>query len=247
MDSGNLIPRIIHYCWFGNKEKPKEVLKYIESWKKNLPDFEIIEWNESNFPVNDLAYTAEAYKMKKYAFVSDVARLYALNEYGGVYFDTDIEVIKDFSSYLDAEIVLASESEKLLMTGFMAGTKDNDVWKSLLKEYENRKFILDGGKNNCVANTVYLTEYMKSKGLEAGKLRQTLDGGNIEIYPNTVFGAFNADTSEFEMNDETVLVHHCMATWLSAKGRAVLKTKKFLAKVGGKWYQKLRLYIRNKK
>lgn len=222
------------------------MLRYIESWKKQLPDFEIIEWNESNFPIEQLKYTAEAFKLGKYAFVSDVARLYALNTYGGIYLDTDIEIIKDLSEYLNSELIFAFESENLLMTGFMAGTKNNKVWDDLFNEYEHRKFILEDGKQNCVANTVYLTDYMKRKGLKTKSPRQSLESGTIQIYPNTVFGAFNADTSEFEITDKTVLVHHCMASWLSPKARIILKIKRILAKLGGKWYQRLRIYIKGK-
>ena len=82
------IPKIIHYCWFGNNDKPDKIKSYINSWKIHMPDFEVIEWNESNFDVNKLEYTKEAYNMKKYAFVSDVARIEALYKYGGIYFDT---------------------------------------------------------------------------------------------------------------------------------------------------------------
>ena len=95
-----MIPKIIHYCWFGRKPKPQKVLEYIETWKKFFPDFEMKEWNEDNFDVNMMPYTKEAYYAKKYAFVSDVARLYALVHEGGIYFDTDIRVVKRFSDEL---------------------------------------------------------------------------------------------------------------------------------------------------
>ena len=95
-----MIPKIIHYCWFGGKPKPQKVIEYIETWKKFCPDYEIKEWNEDNFDVNMMPYTREAYKMKRFAFVSDVCRMYALAKFGGIYFDTDIEVKRSFDKLL---------------------------------------------------------------------------------------------------------------------------------------------------
>lgn len=95
-----MIPKIIHYCWFGGKEKPESAQKCIRSWKKFFPDYEIKEWNESNFDVNMIPYTKAAYEAKKYAFVSDFARFWVLYHYGGVYFDTDVEVIRNMDDLL---------------------------------------------------------------------------------------------------------------------------------------------------
>ena len=93
----NKIPKIIHYCWFGKKEKPEIVKKCINSWTDKLKEYEIIEWNEDNFEMNSNRFITEAYRLGKYAFVSDYVRLYALYEYGGIYLDTDVEIYKEFS------------------------------------------------------------------------------------------------------------------------------------------------------
>ena len=111
-----MIPKIIHYCWFGGLDKPEKVQKYIDGWKNILPGYQIIEWNEKNFSIDYCRYTEEAYQRRKYAFVSDVARLYALKTYGGVYLDTDVEILKDFTSELDASEIFSFESDTLLMT-----------------------------------------------------------------------------------------------------------------------------------
>ena len=103
-----MIPKIIHYCWFGGNPKPQKVLECIETWKKYLPDFKIMEWNESNFDYRKIKYTREAYAVKKYAFVSDVARLYALYEFGGVYFDTDICAVKKIDKAQNATFISIS-------------------------------------------------------------------------------------------------------------------------------------------
>lgn len=104
-----MIPKIIHYCWFGRKEKPQQVVRFIEGWKQKLPNYTIKEWNEDNFDVNSCDFTREAYIHKKYAFVSDVARLYALFVEGGIYMDTDVEVIKSFDDLLHESFLIGYE------------------------------------------------------------------------------------------------------------------------------------------
>lgn len=126
-----MIPKIIHYCWFGRKPKPQKVLEYIETWKKFFPDFEMKEWNEDNFDVNMMPYTKEAYYAKKYAFVSDVARLYALVHEGGIYFDTDIRVVKRFSDeLLNSHGFLGFEHDVLITTGVMACEAECPILKT---------------------------------------------------------------------------------------------------------------------
>lgn len=241
-----MIPHIIHYCWFGNSKKPGNVMQYINKWKGLFPDYQFIEWNEKNFPVDFCNYTKEAYALKKYAFVSDVARLYGLYNYGGIYLDTDVEVLKRFDDHIDkARMVFSLESDSLLMTGFMAGEKESDVFKALLGEYSNRRFIKKDGTLNTTANTVYLTEYMKNIGMAFDKQYQVI-GEGIHIYDHTVFGAFNADTSTFDVNEDTVLIHHCLASWENLKERTILKIKKFLANNAGGVYQMLRLAKKKK-
>ena len=140
-----MIPKIIHYCWFGRTEKPKEVLEYIETWKQNLPDFEIREWNEDNFDVNIIPYTQEAYEAKKYAFVSDYARFWILYHHGGLYFDTDVEVIKDMDDIIARGSFMGREAGAFMMDsgnavapglgiGVVSGLS---LYKRLLEKYEN--------------------------------------------------------------------------------------------------------------
>lgn len=237
-----MIPHIIHYCWFGRQQKPKVINNYIEGWKKLLPDYQFVEWNEDNFPIDFCKYTQEAYKLKKYAFVSDVARLYALCYYGGVYLDTDVELIKRFDDYLDkAKMIFSMESKTLLMTGFMAGEKECDIFKILLDEYEQRNFVNADGSLNCVANTVYLTNLMKKCGLTFEKKDQIIRD-NIYIYNHKIFGAFNADTSTYDITDKTVLIHHCFASWKSRRYRIGHSLKIWLAENTGGLYEKMRRF-----
>lgn len=128
-----MIPKIIHYCWFGRKEKPLSVLKYIETWKRHFPDYDIKEWNENNFDVYQLSFTKEAYFAKKYAFVSDVCRLYALYTEGGIYFDTDIIALKRFpEDILSHKAFAGFEHEIYIGTGIIGSEKNNVIIKQLL-------------------------------------------------------------------------------------------------------------------
>ena len=128
-----MIPKVIHYCWFGGNHKSELINKCIESWKKYCPGYEIIEWNESNFDINICEYTKQAYDAKKYAFVSDVARLYIIYNYGGIYLDTDIELIRDFGDLLNYDAWFNWETERFIATslGFCA-QKGNEIVKFLL-------------------------------------------------------------------------------------------------------------------
>ena len=238
------IPKIIHYCWFGRAEKGERIQSYIKGWKKILPDYQIIEWNEDNFDINCNTYVKEAYEHRKYAFVSDVARVYALNEYGGIYLDTDVEIRQSLTPFLNHKMILAYESESLLMTGFMAASKKNPNIKQLLDSYEHRKFVQQDGTLNMTANTVYLTNMMKEKGLSYSADIQVLNDGTA-IYPLNIFGAFDADNSSFVITPETVLVHWCMASWSNTSFRILFRMKRMLSSIlGRRRYEKIRLWLK---
>ena len=160
------IPKIIHYCWFGGNEKPSKIKKCIESWKKFMPEFDIIEWNESNFDINALQYTKQAYEMKKYAFVSDVARLKALSMYGGIYFDTDVEVFKNFTQLLDERCILGFEEEEYIATSMMAAEPNNTLINRFLKIYDNIPFLDEEGNIIEGTNVSKLTDLLVEKGLK---------------------------------------------------------------------------------
>lgn len=136
----NKIPKIIHYCWFGGGEKSEIIIKCIDSWKKYCPQYKIIEWNESNYDVNKNDYLKKTYEAKKWAFVSDYARLDVLEQYGGIYLDTDVEIFCDdpFEKYLDNDGVMVFANERVINSGLMyMCTKNNKVCKEMLEAYKN--------------------------------------------------------------------------------------------------------------
>lgn len=198
-----MIPKIIHYCWFGGKPKPKEVLQYIETWKKHLPEFKIMEWNESNFSYEKFKFTYEAYKVKKYAYVSDVCRLHALYNYGGLYFDTDIEVVGPFDKYLNLSSFVGFEVAGLLGTGVIGAEKNAKWIKIFLDQYNKREFVSKYGVMNLEPNTKILTELMP----------QIPKDDRPSIFPVDVFCAKNWKTHEVMQTEETVSIHHYRASW----------------------------------
>ena len=208
------IPKIIHYCWFGGNEKPSKIKKCIESWKKFMPEFEIIEWNESNFDINALQYTKQAYEMKKYAFVSDVARLKALSMYGGIYFDTDVEVFKNFTPLLDEQCILGFEEEEYIATSMMAVEPNHKLINKFLKIYDNipfldkKRIIIEG------TNVSKLTDLLVEKGLKRENIYQKLDD-NISIYPKEYFSPYVYPYGIYQITDNSYCVHHFFVSWQS--------------------------------
>lgn len=208
-----MIPKIIHYCWFGGNDKLESVMKCIESWKKYLPDYEIMEWNESNFNIKKAnQYVREAYDNKKWAFVTDYVRLIALYENGGIYFDTDVEVFKSFDSLLSEKAFFGFESKDYLCTAVIACEKGNSFIKKFIDSYENRKFILsDGSFDTATTNVVSVTLMLLSKGLRPNGKMQIVD--DVTIYPQYYFSSNNLINVFHKYNHRIFSYHHCQASW----------------------------------
>lgn len=206
-----MIPKIIHYCWFGRKPKPQKVLEYIETWKKFFPDFEMKEWNEDNFDVNMMPYTKEAYYAKKYAFVSDVARLYALVHEGGIYFDTDIRVVKRFSDeLLNSHGFLGFEHDVLITTGVMACEAECPILKTFLDDYNKRRFFKNLFFDDST-NVSYLTALMNKKGVILNNTEQVID--NLIILPQIYLCANDRRTHKIYADGKTYAIHEFSYTW----------------------------------
>lgn len=237
----NKIQKIIHYCWFGKGKKSKLMKKCMKTWSKYFPDYKIIEWNEENFDINQNEYVKEAYKNKKYAFVSDYARLYALYNYGGIYFDTDIEVMKEFDDIINDRDIYAFEKKDLIMTGVMIARKKSRIIEKFIKVYDNLKFVNKDGTFNLVPNTYRLTEILKEYGLICNNKKQTLENNVADIYPIEYFCAYDMDNSHFIPTENTYTIHHYDGSWTSGKEKVLKFIKRSLSKIiGRKLYDKIR-------
>lgn len=230
-----MIPRIIHYCWFGRSELTSLAKKCIASWKKHMPDCEIVEWNEDNFDINMIQYTKEAYENKKYAFVSDFARFYILKNYGGIYMDVDVELIKPLDDLLYNKSFLGFERIGKVNPGLICASEPNtEFLNNMVEIYKNLKFINEDGSLNLTTIVEYTSDYLRSKGLENRNEKQVISG--VTIYPIDYFCPIHMTTNELIITNNTYSIHHFAASWLSPWGK-FKKTVRGL--VGAKFYNRL--------
>ncbi|MEO2075952.1 MAG: glycosyltransferase [Bacillus sp. (in: firmicutes)] len=208
------IPKIIHYCWFGKKAYNDLTIKCIESWKKYLPDYELIEWNEDNFDIDTNRYVREAYDSKKFAFVTDYVRLFVLNKFGGIYMDTDIEILKNFDGLLDHSAFTGFEDKDTLQTAIMGSKKENEWVKSLLEYYETRNFINKDGFFDLTTNVSIITNitYHKYNITLNNKLQEI--EGILTIYPKDYFCPKNFYTEKISLTKNTFTIHHFNGSWI---------------------------------
>lgn len=218
-----MIPKIIHYCWFGRGPLPELAQKCIASWKKYLPGYEIKEWNEDNFDVNIIPYTAEAYKAKKYAFVSDYARFWILYQYGGIYFDTDVEVIRPIDDIVERGNFMGFETEPKLQVkadaseasvnpGLGMGVAPGlGIIKKMLDFYEGRHFEFIPGGIGQLTIVHIATEVLLKAGLEQQHGIQQVN--DIWIYPAEYFCPINLKTGRIHVKPNTRTIHHYAGTW----------------------------------
>ena len=217
-----MIPKIIHYCWFGGKPLPKSAEKCIASWKKYLPDYEIKRWDESNFDVNAIPYTREAYAACKYAFVSDYARFWILYHYGGVYFDTDVEVIRPIDDIINRGGFLGVESNRNGIytvnpgLGF-AATQGTAVIGEMMNLYSTFHFINTDGASDLKNIVEITTDYLSSKGLQ--NTDEIQDCFGFTIYPKDYFCPIDYDTRELKITENTRTIHHYAESWVPRSTR----------------------------
>lgn len=228
-----MIPKIIHYCWFGGNPLPESAKKCIASWRKFLPGYEIKEWNESNFDVNSIKYTREAFKLKKYAFVSDYARMWILYNYGGLYFDTDVELIKPIDdiiargNFMGREAQMDDKDHWMDMPDYdkipgygpgvnpgvgLGMSAQHPLLKEILKWYSSQHFVSRCGKIITPTIVEIVSEILKSKPftrMENGII--FID--NVYIYPSEYFSPKNFANDKVTLTDNTRSIHHFALTW----------------------------------
>lgn len=219
----NEIPHIIHYCWFGGKPIPAQYEVYLQTWIKAFPDYKIIKWDENNFPIDHYDYAKEAMQVGKMAFVSDVARIHALYEYGGIYFDTDVEVLKNFSELLKGQrAVLGTEDEgKTIGTGFMAFVPHHGICAKMLDYYRNNSFL---EQDSTMSNTQILARLLRND-YNINPLEKIQRFSDVVIYPSRYFTAYNGVKGRIEVTQDTYCIHHFGASWLSPTRRLKDKIK----------------------
>lgn len=220
------IPKIIHYCWFGGKPLPDSAKKCIDSWKKYFPDYEIKQWNESNFDINLCNYTKEAYEREKYAFLSDVVRLFVIERFGGIYFDTDVEVISDYDDILKKGAFFGLESTGKLATGLGFGAeKNNWLVKAILDDYSNKHFVKNGREDATPCPITNSRVAIKNGFSLTGNEIETVNG--VTVYPRTFFNPKSGYAKQIKYTKDTHSIHHFDGSWLSKQEvhRASLRTK----------------------
>lgn len=227
-----MIPKRIHYCWFGRNKLPELANRCIASWKQVLPDYEIVRWDEDSFDVNSNQYVKEAYEAKKYAFVSDYVRLYAMCTQGGIYMDTDVQVVRPLDSYLCHQAFSGFENVHSIPTGIMACEKGFPGFCDLLAWYDDRHFVNEDGSYDATPNVVTITNYYLDRGLVRNNTMQTIEG--FVIYPNIVFCPYKHEIGSRIFEQETVTIHHKYGSWLTDKDRFSREDAKSKLKQGAK-------------
>lgn len=207
-----MIPKIIHYCWFGRNPLPPLAVKCIESWKKYCPDYAIKEWNEENFDLNSYPYVREAYDKRRFAFVTDVVRLYALYHEGGIYMDTDVEVLKPLDVFLSHHAFSGFEDEMHVPTGIMASEKGGKWAKDNLAYYNNRHFLKADGGVDLTTNVETITNYMLPLGLKQNNTFQDFPG-LITFYPKDYFCPKSYQDGQIYLTENTHTIHHFAGSW----------------------------------
>lgn len=238
------IPKVIHYCWFGKKDKPELIKKCINSWSNKLSDYEIKEWNESNFDVNSNIFVKQAYESGKYAFVSDYVRVYVLYNYGGIYMDTDVEMYKAFSDeILNNESFWGFEEKNYVATSTIGCKKGNKLIKSFLDAYEDRNFLREDGNMDMITNVAIVSDIIKELGVNLDGTYQKVEGIGA-FYPQEYFSPYDYINCYSKENENTYTIHHFYKSWLPFKTKLKGRSKKMIAKIiGGKRVAKIREII----
>ena len=230
-----MIPRIIHYCWFGRGALTSLAKKCIASWRQFFPDYEIKEWNEDNFDVNIIPYTADAYKEGKYAFVCDYARFWVLYHFGGVYFDTDVEVIRPIDDVLEKGPFMGFEQLYPCLSvapGLgLAAEPGMDIYQSILDRYEQMSFFSANGAINSYTMIPMVTDLLKEMGLAGNGTIERIAG--VDIYPPDWFNPFDDATGRLRKTENTRTIHWFAKSWMPAESALKTWTKRLLRRFFG--------------
>lgn len=230
----NRIPKIIHCCWFGSDELPDQAKKCMDSWRSHLPDYEICVWNERNIDFSECPYAVEAFEQRKWAFLSDYIRLKVLSLQGGIYLDTDVEVLKSFDPLLLQPAFIGFESPTALCTAVIGAEKESALIRELVQTYLDRHFVLPSGELDYTTNVMALTKHATNHwGLSLNDQQQFLRDG-IALYPSWAFSPIDYQSGQLQQLTESYCIHHFTGSWLSPLQHKRLLRKRKFAKFFGK-------------
>lgn len=229
------IPKIIHYCWFGRGQLPALAKKCIKSWKKYCPDYEIICWNEDNFDLTQNRYVREAYEAKKWAFVSDVARLQILADHGGIYLDTDVELLKPLDDLLCHKGFMGFDEKGIVATGLGFGAeKGNQIVEEFLRDYDELPFVLPDGSYDLTPCPDRNTAALKRLGMDTENTHQIFM--DTVFLPREYLCPMDYYTGKKTVTKNTYSIHHYSASWTSAVTKRTTYIKRL---IGVKLYDKI--------
>jgi hypothetical protein len=228
-----MIPKTIHYCWFGDNPKSELIKKCIESWKEFAPDFDIVEWNETNFDISKYKYAKQAYEKKNYAFVSDVARFDVLNTYGGIYLDTDVELIKPIERLLNNNLFMGYDQKGLIATGLIMGSEPKkEMLEEILEYYSKKSFLLQNGLPDNTTVVTIVSDILKGNGfILNGDYYE--DPSTLTLYPSELFDPFDYENDRMKITDSTISIHHYAASWKSENDKRIYRIGKLIKKIVG--------------
>ena len=232
------IPKIIHYCWFGGNEPDAKSKRCIESWQKKCPDYQIIRWDESNSPLDSNLYIRQALEQKKWAFVSDYVRIYALMSCGGIYLDTDVEIVRPFDDLLERSGFIGFESPKYLATCVIGGEKQHPFFCDIDKLYSELSFLNEDLSCNLTTNAQLITEYMEAQGLKRNGERQRVM--EMDVFPSDWFSPKNYRTGKIRKTHNTHTIHHFRASWLTSAQKRNLMISRLLGPELTAWIKEKR-------
>lgn len=216
-----MIPKTIHYCWFGGNDKSEKMLEYIESWKQHCPDYQIMEWNESNYDVTKHPFMEKAYAAKKWAFVSDYARIDILHEHGGIYLDTDVELLTTLDPFLGYDFFAGFENEEYVAFGLGFGSvAGHPILKDIMAYYDHTEFPDSSFLLPSISCPIIQTNVLKRYGLVCNNLNQEIRGG--QVFSTEYFCPMSYETGETHCTERTVSIHHYDISWAS---KEMLKRK----------------------
>lgn len=222
-----MIEKKLHYCWFGNDAKPPLVNKCITTWQKHMPDFELREWNESNFDICVNDFVRGAYEDKNFAFVSDYARAVALYTCGGIYLDTDVEVLKSLKPFLNARFFAGFEEGGFVGTCVMGAQKQLQLFEAYIEHYDQAAYRLPDGTKYKNTNVVLMTQLLEQRGFRRGDDYQEREG--LLLFPRTYFSPYDYINGAQYFSENSYAVHHFAQSWLPKSVRAKTKLKRAVA------------------